>query len=405
MSCRYLFLDMNSFFASVEQQSRPELRNRPLAVVPLLADTTCCIAASYEAKAYGIRTGTSVFEALRRCPDLRLVEARPPLYIEVHRRLVDAVETCLPVRAVCSIDELVCRLVGEEQHPEQALRLAQRVKTVLREQLGPWLRCSIGLAPNQWLAKIAADRHKPDGLTQIGVEDLPAALYELELSDLPGIGPRMERRLRQQGITSVEQLCGLSAAELSALWGSRLLGQMWWRQLRGEDVVLPPRQRHSVGHSRVLPPEWRHETKAWAVLVRLVEKLAARLRHIGCWAGRVDLCVDYLHGRSWRGFRRLTLCQDTLTLLRVVRQLWNIKPRGTPFRLGVVLGNLRDQGQVADSLFEDDRKYVALSHVMDEIQQKLGVHAIYFAASGAAREEACTRIAFTQIPDLRLVDP
>src|SRR5579871_4525772 len=97
----WLFLDLNSYFASVEQQDRPELRGKPVAVVPVLADTTCCIAASYEAKAFGVRTGTIVADARRLCPGIILVEGRHELYVDYHHRIVEAVETCLPVTAVC----------------------------------------------------------------------------------------------------------------------------------------------------------------------------------------------------------------------------------------------------------------------------------------------------------------
>src|ERR1700746_1386837 len=108
----WLFVDLNSYFASVEQEVRPDLRGRPVGVVPMMADTTCCIAASYEAKAFGVRTGTIVADAKRMCPDIVLVEARHEIYVEYHHRIVEAVETCLPVTAVMSIDEMVCRLMG-----------------------------------------------------------------------------------------------------------------------------------------------------------------------------------------------------------------------------------------------------------------------------------------------------
>src|ERR1700744_4204923 len=103
---RWLFLDLNSYFASVEQELRPELRGRPMAVVPLVADTTCCIAASYEAKAYGVRTGTQVGEAKRLCPGIVLVEARHEVYVEYHNRIVEAVQRCVPVAAGCLIAEV-----------------------------------------------------------------------------------------------------------------------------------------------------------------------------------------------------------------------------------------------------------------------------------------------------------
>src|ERR1700749_2350585 len=141
----WLFVDLNSYFASVEQEVRPELRGRPVGVVPMMADTTCCIAASYEAKAFGVRTGTIVADAKRMCPGIVLVEARHELYVEYHHRVVEAVESCVPVTSVMSIDEMACRLMGREQPLLAALELAAQVKAAVRSKAGSTLRCSVGL--------------------------------------------------------------------------------------------------------------------------------------------------------------------------------------------------------------------------------------------------------------------
>src|SRR5258708_6540014 len=151
----WLFLDLNSYFASVEQEVRPELRNRPVAVVPSLVDTTCCIAASYEAKWRGVKTGTMVKEAKELCPDIVFVEGRHELYTEYHHKIIAAVETCIPVTAVRSVDEMVCKLIGRERSLLAAMDLGMRIKDAIRKQVGSTLRCSIGLAPNQYLAKVA----------------------------------------------------------------------------------------------------------------------------------------------------------------------------------------------------------------------------------------------------------
>src|SRR5579862_9100275 len=157
----WLFVDLNSYFASCEQEARPELRGRPVGVVPMMADTTCCIAASYEAKSFGVRTGTIVADAKRMCPEIVLVEGRHELYTEYHHRVVEAVESCLPVTAVCSIDEMACRLMGRERPLLAALELGRKVKKNIREHVGECLRSSVGLATNRYLAKVASDMEKP----------------------------------------------------------------------------------------------------------------------------------------------------------------------------------------------------------------------------------------------------
>ena len=196
-SLNWLFVDLNSYFASCEQEARPELRGRPVGVVPMMADTTCCIAASYEAKAFGVRTGTIVADAKRLCPDIVLVEARHELYTEFHHRIVEAVESCVPVTAVCSIDEMACRLIGRERPLLAAIDLGMRVKATIRERVGTMLRSSVGLATNRYLAKIASDMEKPDGLVALPLDLLPEALHQLTLRDLPGIGARTEKRLNE----------------------------------------------------------------------------------------------------------------------------------------------------------------------------------------------------------------
>ncbi|RIK59398.1 DNA polymerase, partial [candidate division KSB1 bacterium] len=276
---RWLFLDLNAYFASIEQELRPELRGKPVGVVPVMTDSTCCIAASYEAKAFGVKTGTIVRDAKKLCPHIQLVEARHRVYVEYHHKIVQAVESCLPVAAVLSIDEMACRLIGRERELEKALAFGRKIKQALRDKVGSTLRCSVGLAPNRFLAKVATDLQKPDGLVVIRAEELPEILHPLQLQDLPGIGRRMNTRLLKHGVYTVQQLCALSKIEMSKIWGG-IIGERFWHWLRGDDLPEIATQRRTVGHSHVLPPELRNDEGAYAVAKKLVHKAAARLRHM-----------------------------------------------------------------------------------------------------------------------------
>lgn len=405
MGTHYLFLDMNAFFASVEQQLRPELRGKPVAVVPVLAETTCCIAASYEAKRYGIKTGTLVQDARLLCPRLEVVEARPRVYIGIHRQILQAVDTVLPIEAVLSIDEMVCKLMGREKEPQNALKLGKQVKEAIYRHVGKELRCSVGLGPNRFLAKVAAEMHKPDGLTLLQLSDLPHRLYSLQLRDLPGIGPGMERRLFKHGVTTVEGLYQLSALQLAQVWGSRVHGLTWWHRLRGADLPEAPTRRRSLSHSHVLPPMFRSEAGGRAVLTRLVHRAAARLRHEGYWAGSLALFVRFLSGSKqlrWDVRVRIQPCQDTLTLLRVALGLWQQKPEGTPFKVGIALGGLIPELELSWPLFEPEQKLVRLAQAMDKANSKYGPQALYFAGMHRTEQSAVTRIAFNCIPNLDL---
>jgi len=407
MDINYLFLDMNSYFASVEQQLRPELRGKPVAVVPMLAETTCCIAVSYEARRYGIKTGTRVQDARLLCPRLELVEARPKEYVRIHHQILRAVDTVLPVEAVLSIDEMVCKLVGREKEPAHARKLGEQVKEAIYRHVGGQLRCSVGLGPNRFLAKVATEMHKPNGLTLLQPSDLPHRLYSLQLRDLPGIGPGIEQRLFKHGVTTVEQLYQLSVLQLAQVWGSRVHGFSWWHRLRGADLPEAPTRRRSLSHSHVLPPVFRSEAGARAVLTRLVHRAAARLRHEGYWAGSVALFVRFLEGaeqRSWEAHSRIQPSQDTLSLLRVSLQLWQQKPEGTPFKVGIALGHLIPELELGWPLFESEQKLLRLSQAMDQANGKYGPQALYFAGMHRTEQSAVTRIAYSRIPDLDLPD-
>jgi DNA polymerase-4 len=179
----------------------------------------CAIAVSYEAKAFGIKTGTGVGEARRLCPGVIAVEAKHALYSSYHERILKAVDTCVPITRVLSIDEMAAQLTGTQRNVLQARELGQKVKRALRDQVGECLTCSIGIAPNLFLGKVASDLQKPDGLVVIARADLPGALLGLDLQDICGIGARMEERLRRVGITTVAELWNASSFRLRRAWG------------------------------------------------------------------------------------------------------------------------------------------------------------------------------------------
>jgi DNA polymerase IV len=418
---RWLFLDLNSYFASVEQELRPELRGHPLAVVPVVADTTCCIAASYEAKGYGVRTGTQVGEAKRLCPGIIVVEARHELYVDYHHRVVEAVESCLPVTSVMSIDEMACRLLGREQPLLAALELAREVKAAVRRKAGATLCCSVGLATNRYLSKVASDMEKPDGLVALTPDLLPDALLALTPRDLPGVGARMEKRLQQAGIRTMEQLLALDRENLHTVWGG-IGGEKLWHWLRGEDFGDPELEHQkSIGHSHVLPPELRTPEGAYAVANKLLHKAAMRLRKARLWASQMTLTIKFavpssiasskhssgIHQQPWAQSCPLLECQDNQTLLEGLQRLWNQSPAGQgqkkPFFVGVTLGNLIPDHLHTLSLFsglEEEARRTRLSTTMDRVNYKYGTNMLCFASMLPAGTAAPTRIAFSSIPDL-----
>jgi DNA polymerase IV len=402
MPLRYLFVDMNAYFASVEQHDHPAWRNRPLVVVPVEARTSSCIAVNYMAKRAGVKVGSPVWEAEKLCPGVVCAPARPERYVEVHKDIVRAVGRCVPVSKVMSIDEMACALMGDEREPAKAEAIAKAIKVEMRHSLGEVLTCSIGVGPNVMLAKVAGDLQKPDGLTVIRPDELPGRLYTLKLTDFPGIGPRMEKRFLRYGISTTKQLLDMKESALAVVWGSKVHAERWFHLLRGEDVPDVPTRRRTVGHSHVLPPAQRTPDGSRGVMVRLIHKACARLRSIGYWAGAMAIGVKYLEGVKWHTARQLPHCQDTLQWLLAFGQMWDERPAdaGAPIQVWMTLTDLKPASAATPSLFPEDRQATALSHAMDAINRKFGKHAVRFGGISGAEDTAPMRIPFNHIPKI-----
>ena len=323
---RSLFVDFNSYFASVEQQIKPHLRGKPVGVLPVMARGTCCIAASYEAKAYGIKTGTSVMDAKRLCPEIVFVEAQHAIYVEFHQRAVAAVERIAPVRQVLSIDEMECELTGSWRNRDKAMAIAHDIKREILSTVGSCLRCSIGIAPNTMLAKLASDMQKPDGLVVIEQAELPERLHPLKLQDVQGIGKRMLQRLQVAGIFSMAELCAAPRGVLHSVWGG-VAGTEMHDMLRGQWYGPRNTTARSLGHSHVLPPELRNTEGALGVLMRLTQKAAMRLRKQGFYATAMSISVrcDHRYQATPGGGRdaQFGQMQDTGFFLDVLHKLWH----------------------------------------------------------------------------------
>ena len=437
----FLHIDLNSFFASVEQQIHPEFRGKPTAVVGTMADTGTIIAASYECKARGVKTLTKVGEAKALIPDIIFVNGSHSTYAEYSHKIAAAVERVCPVAHTPSIDEMVCQLIGREQEPPRAREIALAIKQAIRTDVGETLRCSVGMAPNRYLAKIASDMQKPDGLIGLLPSQLPRAIAHLELRDLPGVGARTEIRLNAKGIHTMTDLLALDRAGMHQLWDS-VWGDRLYHWLRGhatgdDGAPVPNETQKTLGHSHVLGPEHRSPDGAWAVAHKLLHKAAMRLRMEGFHAGTLAVTIKFSLTRdqaraaraqqgdgktagkakaagkvkkhtsgitqtAWGMEAHFRPAQDTLTLLEALRGIWAQRPNGPehgkPFFVGVTLRDLLLEAEVPKTLFEEPGHRNELAATMDKLNLKFGHTTVHFAGMLPARDSAPTRIAFTQIP-------
>ena len=400
MPLRVIYVDMNSYFASVEQAERPELMGKPIAIVPSMAETTCCLAASYPAKARGVRTGTLVRDARRLCPQITFIEADHHKYVSYHHRIIEAVERCLPVWKVFSIDEMAIQLFGREQSLDFARAKALEIKKRILE-VHPALTCSVGIAPNRYVAKIASDMQKPDGLIVIQSEELPGRLFDLKLRDFPGIGPRMEERLVAARCASARTLCQQSQAEMRQLWGGKA-GDDFWHLIRGEEVAETDSARASLGHSRVLPPALRTPEHAWSNLIGLLSKAAMRLREEGFYARSLQLSITCLHRGSgtekWDRSCRFFETQDTVLLIKELTALWAEAPRSNIMKIGVTLSSLVPANKHQISLFEDS-KHTHLMAALDTLNKAHRKNLVVFGESSELEKSHHAPIAFGHIPE------
>ena len=319
---RYLFIDFNAFFASVEQHDHPELRGRPVIVTPLASEHTGAIAASYEARRFGVGRMTKVREARALCPGIAVMPARHDRYVQMHKALMAEIERHLPLEKVYSIDEAAFRLSPSEREPGPALETARRVKEGIAENVGPALRASIGLAPSRLLAKLAAERVKPDGLTVLELRQLPRALADMPLTDIPGVGSGVSARLERAGVTDFTALWALQPKRARAIWGS-VTGERFWYGLHGYDTHEEATRKSMIGHSRVLTRD--HEAPAAARIVAraLLLKAASRLRHYGLSAGALSLSLRLRPDGRWGAERRFPLSQDSFHFLQTLNDLWD----------------------------------------------------------------------------------
>jgi len=409
MSLRYLFIDFDSFFASVEQQFQPALRGKPVGIVPSLGvESTCCIAASYEAKAHGVKTGTGVREARYLCPGIVFVQGNHNRYVTMHRKIHEIIHQVIYIDAVLSIDEMYGRLPPKWQTPAVSRLKALEIKAALKQQIGPYISASIGLAPNRFLAKLASKLEKPDGLVAIDFHDLPRALYPMELADITGIGRRMQKRLQTARILTMEALCNTSRRRLHRIWGG-IEGDRMWYALRGIELPRTETQRQTIGHSHVLPPRLRSLSGAHSTLHRMLQKACRRLRGLDTFAKHLDVKVKFGFDLRWQAEARCFPTQDTLTFAYLLNQLWAQHPldQPNPTKVAITLSHLIHGNNHTPSLFPDENqtRRTRLQHAMDAINKAHGSRAIYFAnAMDAQRcpEAAPMRIAFTHIPDLEL---
>ncbi len=398
-----LHLDMDSFFATVEQQARPSLRGRPVGIAPVDSPGGTIVAASIEAKRHGVGTGTKVAEARQLIPGIELLPPTPEKYRAVHRRFRRIIEEYRGAAKPRSVDEIALWL--EPQEAPRAREIGAEIKRRIRSEVGEWLSSSVGIGPNWLLAKTASAMRKPDGLVEITRGNLREVLGGLELTDLCGIAGRTAARMQLVGISSPRDLYDLPPWELKRRLG--IVGYYWHLRVHGYAIDSEDWGTKTLGHSSVLPRPTADPARLKPLLHKLCHRIARRLRRDGWQAGAVSVSGSVAGGadewdwRRWTAGARLSPTDRHHDLFTAAWRLLTDEPPTAPLRkLAVTTHALRPADPEQPSLFDPVRRRTRLSAGVDRANDRWGEFTVIPAGMLGTDGVANDAIAFGQ--DLRL---
>lgn len=367
-----LHIDMDAFFASVEQRDHEEYRGRPV-IVGGLGPRGVVSTASYEARKFGVHSAQAMAIARRRCPDAVFLHPDHARYSAVSRQIFSILSRFSPVIEQLSIDEGFLDLTGMERLMENPRAYGKEIKRAVREETG--LTASVGIAPNKFLAKLASDLEKPDGLVIIRPEDAEKVLAPLPVSRIFGVGKKTEARLAALGFKTIGQLAAADREKLAHALGDRMAAQLLALAHGLDDRPVEPRRAaQSIGREETFDEDIRSREEAERVLLALSEEVGWRLRREGLSARTVTL---KLRSASFDTYTR----QQTFTnpvsydedIFEAARSLFRAfpMPPGQGIRLlGVSAGNLMEGGEV--SLFDDHEKKDRLYDAIDKLKGRFG---------------------------------
>lgn len=379
-----LFVDMNSFFASCEQQDNYWLRGRPVGVCVYTGRQGCVIAPSTEAKLKGIKTGMRLDQAMLLCPDLVPIETHPNRYREYHSKIINVLREFSDDVVPKSIDEAVVDLTNYQLVYKDMQQTALAIKQAIKQKVGDWLRCSVGIAPNVFLAKLASDVQKPDGLTIITPDTIDDVLRSLKLTDLPGIGSRMAIRLEEGGIHTPLALRYAAPEHLKAVCRS-IIGWHWHIRLNfGGEVDLDTNDSlKSMSAMRTISAEQRNTPDQLAELLQsLCLTLERRMVRQGVFCQEMSFSCRYHNGKTYNYEAHFPEPrQDGPKLYQIIRE--RLDKFQAAHRCEPVLNNyLRSMSVVVFRfipaelvplrLFDDDTRKNKLRQTLYDLKTKFG---------------------------------
>ncbi|HET8991488.1 MAG TPA: hypothetical protein VFN31_00450 [Candidatus Saccharimonadales bacterium] len=390
-----MHIDLNSAFASAEQQAWPSLRGKPMGVTNRLSKECCVIAASYEAKALGIKVGTRLSEALSLCPDFVMLETDPTKYTHMYKGLIRIMKDYSPNIKMKSIDEGIIDFHNTVQS-KNLVDIGYEIKQRVYKDLGKYMRINVGIGPNRFLAKMAASLHKPDGLDLIDHTNVIDMYKSLELEDLTGIADAYGARLRAHGIYTPLQFLEANDELLRRRVFKSINGLHWHQRLRGYEVDAYETHLGMVGRQWVLPRASNDDEWLRSCLHFLVETSGMKLRYRNVEARGACVWVAFNAGGGWsdKKMYKATFYSNQDIWERISR-LFDHRPKHMTIRtIGLYLYELSPSTRSQLSMFDDVIKSEYLTKAIDEINDFYGSFTIHSADTLAGRRNVKQKIPF-----------
>ncbi|OGD95008.1 hypothetical protein A3B52_03125 [Candidatus Curtissbacteria bacterium RIFCSPLOWO2_01_FULL_41_28] len=396
-----LHLDLNSCFATIEQQANPRLRGKPIAVAAYDSPAGCIVAPSIEAKKYGVTVGMRVRDGKMLCPHLIVLTPDPAKYRNVHLQFRKLLENYTDKAIPRSIDEFVLDLEGYPAYRKGMINVAREIKEKIKREIGDWLTVSVGISTNRFLAKVGAGLNKPDGLDVIDKNNFRDIYSKLSLVDLCGIKTRNAIRLNNAGVYTVLDFYKASVQKLKAAFGS-ILAYYWYVRLHGWEIDNVTFGRRSYGNSFALPKPLLRVEELAPILQKLTEKTGMRMRKAGYVARGVHLAIAYRDNSFWhKGVSLPDYIFDSRDIYKVAFKLLNMSPYRSPVRnLAVSCFNLERVKNMQLSFLEDFDKKQKLVNAIDLINERWGNFVITPGGMLGTDNVVIDRIAFGGVKEL-----
>ena len=393
-----MFIDLNSAFATAEQQAHPSLRGKPMGVTNRISKECCVIAASYEAKGIGIKVGMRLSEAKAICPDFVILETDAPKYHQVYEKLVRIMKSYTPNTRMKSIDEGWLDFHNMEPilNGRTLQEIGYEIKQRVKDEIGDWMKINVGIATNIFLAKQAASIHKPDGLDTIDHRNLREYYSKIKLTDLSGIAEHNEARLNAQGIMTALQFFDADEFTLKRQVFKSINGTYWYQRLRGYEVDDNETSLGMIGRQWVLRTPTHDMEKLRSYLSFLCETSGVKVRYRNVEARGICVWATLRNGEFFRSKRMYkSTFYTNQEIIRRATEQFNKLPSGAIVQtLGIYCYGIEPSKRSQLGFFEDVLKEKELTKAVDEINDFYGAFTVHMAVTLEGKKVIKQKIPF-----------